>query len=324
MTGAGAGNEADGANGAGRPGESVGIAVAAGMLKGVYGHGVLSAFEERGLRAQVYGTASSSGLSGGLAAVGLARRTGVDYWLKAAAAASERGMSSVVLDSIEEYGPALRAGLFQPSAPEFLLATSKVTNAAAARTTQGPEAKALGRQLLRNVFTGDRSWVQENLATVVFSSRALPGGEQPALTPENYDAVSYASTRMLHAWKVPAEIDGEAYVDASYTCSCPAREVADRGVSVLVAIGCDPFPLFRDLYASEEIRDGSVLGGARVLVIKPDEDLKDLGVDYATADGEGLVKAYGIGVEAGHRFADRHPELLGSPAGRSAGQEGAA
>ncbi|MET7358352.1 hypothetical protein ABZS76_07845 [Streptomyces sp. NPDC005562] len=290
--------------------ERIGIAVASGMLKGVYGHGVLAAFEERGLRGDVYGTASSSALSGGLAAVGRARRTSVDYWLKAAAAATEKGMSAVVLDSIGEYGPVLREGLFRADAPEFLLATGKVTNPAAAEVTQGSGAKALGRDLLRNVFTGDRSWVEENLATVVFSSRAEPGGTEPRLTPENYDAVSYASTRMLHAWAVPAEIDGEAYVDASYTCSCPAREVAAKGVDVLIAIGCDPFPLFRDLYASEEIVDGSVIGQARVLVIKPADDLKNLGVDYASATADGLVKAYELGLDAGHRFVDAHGELL--------------
>ncbi|GAB2446014.1 hypothetical protein [Streptomyces incanus] len=292
----------------------IGVAVASGMLKGVYGHGVLAAFEERGLRAHVYGTASSSALSGGLAAVGRARRTGVAYWTGAAAAAADKGMSSVVLDSIAEYGPTLREGLFRPGAPEFLLATSKVTDPAAAETTQGPDAKALGRQLLRNVFAGDRSWVDEHLATVVFSSRAGSGGQERLLTPDNYDAVSYASTRMLHAWAIPAEIDGEAYVDASYTCSCPAREVAAKGVAVLVAIGCDPFPLFRDLYASEEIVDGSVLNGARVLVVKPDDDLKNLGVDYAAATSEGLLKAYELGQDAGHRFVDRHTELLGSAA----------
>ncbi|PAZ12645.1 hypothetical protein CLM62_29010 [Streptomyces sp. SA15] len=293
----------------------IGIAVASGMLKGVYGHGVLSAFEERGLRAHVYGTASSSALSGGLAAVGLARHTGVEYWLDAAAGAAHKGMSQVVLDSIAQYGPVLREGLFRPSAPEFLLATSKVTTSAGAQATQGPEAKTLGRQLLRNVFTGDRGWVLENLATAVFSSRAIPGGEEPRLTPANYDAVAYASTRMLHAWDVPAEIAGEAYVDASYTCSCPAREVAAKDVAVLIAIGCDPFPLFRDLYASEEIGDGSALHGAPVLVVKPDQDLKDLGVDYAAATSGGLVKAYELGLDAGHRFADRHGELLGVPSG---------
>ncbi|MFG2132523.1 hypothetical protein ACGFNV_32590 [Streptomyces sp. NPDC048751] len=297
----------------------LGMAIASGMLKGVYGHGVLSAFEERGLRADVYGTASSSGLSGGLAAVGRARQVGVDYWLGAAAAAVDRGMSSVALDSIAEYGPTLREGLFRPGAPEYLLATSKVTDAAAAETTQGPGAKALGRQLLRNIFTGDRGWVEQNLAPVVFSSHAVPGDGRPRLTPENYDAVAYASTRMLHAWKIPAEVDGEAYVDASYTCSCPAREVAARGVDVLIAIGSDPFPLFRDLYASEEIVDGSELDGARVLVVKPEEDLKSLGVDYATATAEGLTKAYEIGLDAGHRFVDGHPELLAAPTGHQEG-----
>ncbi|GAA3308503.1 hypothetical protein [Streptomyces cinereospinus] len=303
------------------PRARLGIAVASGMLKGVYGHGVLSAFEERGLRADVYGTASSSGLSGGLAAIGRARAVGVDYWLGAASAAVDKGMSTVALDSITEYGPTLREGLFRPGTPEFLLATSKVTDAAAAETTQGPGAKALGKQLLRNIFTGDRGWVEQNLAPAVFSTRAEPGTGRPRLTPENHDAVAYASTRMLHAWAIPAEVDGEAYIDASYTCSCPAREVAARDVDVLIAIGSDPFPLFRDLYASEEIVDGSELDGARVLVVKPDADLKDLGVDYAVASAEGLTKAYGIGLADGHRFMDAHPELAAVP---TAHQEGVA
>ncbi|MFC5850461.1 hypothetical protein ACFPZI_01005 [Streptomyces chlorus] len=83
---------------------------------------------------------------------------------------------------------------------------------------------------------------------------------------------------------------------------------------MLVAIGCDLSPLFRDLYASEEIVDGSVLNGARVLVIKPDDDLKNLGVDYTAATSEGLVKAYEFGQDAGRRFVDRYTELLGSAA----------
>ncbi|MGW4745904.1 hypothetical protein ACWEPR_14000 [Streptomyces sp. NPDC004290] len=318
----------------------IGIAIASGMLKGVFGHGVLSAFEERGLRAQVYGTASSAVLSGGLAAVGRARATGVAYWHQAAAGAAGKGMSQVVLSSIEEYGPTLRDGLFRAGAPEFLLATSRVTNPAAAEITQGPGAKELGRQLLRNIFTGDRTWVEENLAAEVFSSYADASsdadassytdassgadddaradadarGGRPRLTPENFDAVSYASTRMMHAWSVPAEVGGEAYVDASYTCACPAREVAATGVSELIVIGADPFPVFRDIYASEEIVDGSTLDGATVRVIRPEDDLKVLGVDYAAASPEGLTGAYELGLAAGHRFADLRPGLL-DPAG---------
>jgi hypothetical protein len=300
-------------------GRGVGIAIASGMLKGVYGHGVLSAFEERGLRADVYGTASSSVLSGGLAATGRAREVGVRYWQRAAAGAAEKGMSQVVLDSIAEYGPGLREGLFRADAPEFLLATSKVVTAEAAEVTQGPGAKQLGRDLLRNVFAGDRSWVEQNLATALFANRPGPDAtEVRQLTAGNFDAVSYASTRMLHAWKIPAEIDGEAYVDASYTCGCPAREVAARGVATLIAIGADPFPLFRDIYASEEIADGSTLNGARVLVIKPAEDLKPLGVDYATATDEGLDQAYALGLEAGHRFAEAHAGVLSATSTGSA------
>ncbi|MFJ3766497.1 hypothetical protein ACIPQJ_13790 [Streptomyces sp. NPDC090082] len=310
----------------------IGIAIASGMLKGVFGHGVLSAFEERDLRAQVYGTASSAVLSGGLAAVGRARATGVAYWHQAAAGAAGKGMSQVVLSSIEEYGPTLRDGLFRAGAPEFLLATSRVTNPAAAEITQGPGAKELGRQLLRNIFTGDRTWVEENLAAEVFSSYADASsdaadgaradasarGGRPRLTPENFDAVSYASTRMMHAWSVPAEVGGEAYVDASYTCACPAREVAATGVTELIVIGADPFPVFRDIYASEEIVDGSTLDGATVRVIRPEDDLKVLGVDYAAASPEGLTGAYELGLAAGHRFADLRPGLL-DPAGTPGG-----
>ncbi len=298
-------------------GRGVGIAIASGMLKGVFSHAVLSAFEERGLRADVYGTASSSVLSGGLAATGRAREVGVRYWQQAARGAAEKGMSQVVLDSIAEFGPGLREGLFRADAPDFLLATSKVVTAEAAAVTQGSGARQLGRDLLRNVFSGDRSWVTEHLATTIFSNRRDPACAE--LTPENFDAVAYASTRMLHAWAIPAEVDGQAYVDASYTCGCPAREVAARpGVTTLIAIGADPFPLFRDIYASEEIIDGAELGGARVLVVKPAEDLKPLGVDYAVAGEEGLDRAYALGLEAGHRFAEENAKVLESVSGSAA------
>ncbi|MBC3843195.1 hypothetical protein GXW82_32315 [Streptacidiphilus sp. 4-A2] len=146
------------------------------------------------------------------------------YWQRAAARGTEKGMSQVVLDSVAHYGPGLR-GAVPGDAPEFLIATSRVTNDEAAAVTQGPGAKQLGRDLLRNVFNGDRGWVEQNLATTVFANRpsAAAGAGARQLTPENFDAACYASTRMLHAWKIPAEIDGEPHVDASYTCGCPAR-----------------------------------------------------------------------------------------------------
>ncbi|HMG65668.1 MAG TPA: hypothetical protein VK599_22210, partial [Streptosporangiaceae bacterium] len=236
----------------GPPGTGLGIAVASGMLRGVFGHGVLSAFEEAGLRAEVYGVASSSVLSGGLAAIGQARAVGVDYWQEAAEAARSRGMSRVARDTIDRYAPRLRAGLLTGSGPRLLLAASRVSTAQAAEITQGKGAARLGRQLLRDILAGDPGWAGANLETVVFDSRPAGAVHRP-LTEDNFDEVSYASTRMLHNWAVPASVAGEAFVDASYTCSCPAREVTATGVGRVVVISAEPGPVHRDLYRSEEI-----------------------------------------------------------------------
>lgn len=295
--------------------KDLGIVVASGMLKGVFSHGVLSAFEAAGIQGGVYGVASSSALSGGLAAIGHARTVGVDYWHKAAATSAERGMSEVVLSSLAEYGPVLRSGIFAEGAPRFLLATSRVATEHGAELTQGPQAQQLGMKLLQGVITKDRSWVDEHLVAEVFDS--APAGTNPLLTMENFDDVAYASTRMLHAWEIPATIGGEPYVDASYTCACPAHEVAKTGPSVLVAIHSEKGSLYRDLYRSQKIADGSTLDGATVHVIRPQVNLRTLGVDFAAASPSSLPVCYQLGVDVGNEFLDKHGELLakaGQPA----------
>ena len=60
--------------------KSLGIACASGTFKGVFVHGVLSAFESSGFVADVYAAASSSILSTACAATGKAREVGVEYW----------------------------------------------------------------------------------------------------------------------------------------------------------------------------------------------------------------------------------------------------
>jgi hypothetical protein len=90
--------------------------------------------------------------------------------------------------------------------------------------------------------------VTVHLAAEVFDS--APTGTRPALTVENLDEVTYASTRMLHAWEIPAAVRGEPYADASYTCACPATKVAQTGPSMLIAIHSEKGSLYRDLYRS--------------------------------------------------------------------------
>ena len=57
---------------------SLAIACAAGGFKGVFVHGVLSAFEAAGLRADAYAASSASVASAGFAAIGSANEVGVE------------------------------------------------------------------------------------------------------------------------------------------------------------------------------------------------------------------------------------------------------
>ena len=82
--------------------------------------------------------------------------------------------------------------------------------------------------------------MDQNLTKMIFDTA---GEGKTKLRRENFEEVAYASTRMLHAWDEPAEIAGEAYVDASYTCSCPVYEVVALGYKkIVVAAPLVPTP----------------------------------------------------------------------------------
>lgn len=288
---------------------SVGIAIASGTFKGVFGHGVLSAFEAAGFRADAYSCASSSVLSGACAAIGVAGKVGADYWVDSLRHSQQDGigMSDVVLRSIDHYGPMLREGLFSDDGSRLVIAASRVATDEAAAITQGPEAAKLGRRLIIAALRRNGDWPAEHLVKMLFDTDGGAGCEK--LSSENFDAVAYASTRMLHAWEREAWIGEVPFVDASYTCACPAFELLDLGYSTVVAIGAEPGPLYRDLFRTEEIPDGSTSLG-RVSIIRPSADLKDLGVDYTTASEEGLRAGYSLGKEAGRLFMESHLDML--------------
>jgi len=188
------------------------IACASGSLRGVFVHGVLAEFEERGFRADAYACASSSSIPAALAAAG---RVGVlggpAYWTSAVDALAVRkvGVSRMILESIEAFGERIEEALFcggaafEPGrAARFLVAASEVVKAAAAAETQGDGARRLGKRLLIEAAKKNRSWVGANLAKRLFDTEA----EDPALRLDraNLREVLYATTRMLHAWELPA------------------------------------------------------------------------------------------------------------------------
>jgi len=280
----------------------IAVACASGSAKGVFVHGVLSAFQERGVPVDAYAASSSSTIPAAFGAAGtLADLEGAAHWQRGLEKLRElKDVAEMVRGGIAEVLPALQGSLFLPTAKRFILAASHVATPEAAEATQGSRAKRLGLDQLRAMKTRDTSWADANLACHLFDTVA--GDTTKALREENLADARYATTRMLHAWKAPGWIDGEPYVDASYTCMCPAVEMAELGCDCVVGISPETGPFYRDLYQARAIP--SEWKGARLLFIQPDFDLKEIGVDYLSVQAEGLKKAFDLGRTAGLRFVD--------------------
>ena len=280
--------------------QSLAIASSAGGFKGVFVHGVLSALEAAGMRADAYSATSSSVFPSISAVIGKANEIGLKYWRVALQTMNQpgNGMSQAVLQSIAKSGHILRKELFQPGMPRCIIATSAVITSEGAEQTQGEAARRLGRRLLLQVARGDRSWADEHVRAHLFDTAA--SDEDHRLTINNIDEVIYASTRMLHAWTIPAWITGRPYIDGSYTCACPAIEMARCGYREVIAIATEPGTLYRDIFQNEPIP--STWQGVPIHIIQPHIDPAKLGADFTNVSEEGLVATYEHGLEKGRAF----------------------
>ena len=282
--------------------QSLAIASSAGGFKGVFVHGVLSALETAGIRADAYAAASSSVFPSLSAAIGQANEIGLKYWRVALHTLEQpgNGMSEAVLESIAASAHILHNAPFQPGMPRSFIATSAVITTRGAEQTQGDGARRLGRRLLLQAARGDHSWPDQNLRAYLFDTAAP--GEEHLLTTKNIEEVIYASTRMLHAWTIPAWIAGRPFIDGCYTCACPAIEMAQQGYREVIAIATEPGELYRDIFQSEPIP--SVWEGVPIHIIHPSIDPALLGADFTDITGEGLVAGYEHGLEIGRAFVE--------------------
>lgn len=280
----------------------LGIACASGSAKGVFIHGVLSSFEELGLRADMYAASSSSSIPAAFAASHrLPMLNGAEYWKKVGSQL-ENGtdVSTAVKNGIRTVLPILEDLLFDEGASRFAVAVSAVVRKEAAVLTQGDAARKLGQRLMLSIRNRDNSWARENLTCMLFDSRSDAAGFQ--LNSANLAEVLYATTRMLHAWKDPALIDGRPYIDASYTCVTPAIELSDLGMSQVIAISPETGPMYRDFFQAEVIPES--WNETTIHYIQPELNLSDLGVNYLKASDEGLEAAYELGRRAGVAFVE--------------------
>ncbi len=270
-----------------------------GSFKGAFAHGVLTALEEAGIVADAYAAASSSVIPTSWAAIGRAGNLGVDYWLAGLDALQQprQNMSKVVQRGIRIFSKPLREQLYQPQTPALYIATNAVINPTAAAQTQSHEAQELGKRLLRASVQKDRSWVDANLRLTLFSTHHP---EPFRITPNSFPAVAYASSRIMHAWELPAWIDGRPYVDAAYTCLCPALAMVAAGYQQTIAISNEPGTLYQDMFHIDPVPNSS--GGVPISLIRPDRPLTEFGVDFTKATPTGLVAVYRHGREKGLEF----------------------
>lgn len=275
--------------------KQIAIACSSGGFKAIFVHGVLSAFEEAGIKADAYGAASASVLATGWAIIDRAREAGIDYWLEGLKIYDRtKSMSQVSLAGIDYFNTHAGDELFKSRKSQLYVATSAVTNDEAAEQTQGKPARRLGKKLLIAAAKGDCSWVERNLRLDIF------GDDNLVLDRDNFAQVAYASTRMLHSYDLPAWINNKPYIDASYTCICPAIEMVERGYQTIIAIATEPGNLYRDLFQLEVIP--SQYQQVPIHSIQPDMNLKKLGVDVFQATPEGIAAVYQHGFDKGREF----------------------
>jgi hypothetical protein len=282
---------------------SVAVACAAGSVRGVFVQGVLAGFAERGFRADAYAAASSSATPAGFAAAGsIGLLGGVGYWSAFLDSLQGNGgdVSAACLEVGRKFAQVFAPLIQRPDTARLFVAVSAVISAEAAAITQGDGARRLGQQLVLAIRHRDAGWAQRNLALELFDTRSADPARR--LTPENLVDVVYAGTRMLHAWKTPAWIDGRPYVDASYTCSCPAVEMAEAGYDLVIAVSPEPGELFRDFFQSRAVPES--WQGKPIRVVRPDASLSEVGVDFLKAGPEGLERAFEMGRAKGAAFVD--------------------
>lgn len=279
--------------------DDIAICCMSGGYKNVFTHGVLRAFEEKGIRAKAYASCSSSVLIAAFAAFNKVSALDLSLWSdEYATSQAEGNQSGAMLQSIQRLSTEIKNNLWNPQAARLLVATSFVKTEEAAQVTQSDGARRLGQMLLINALRHKPEWKNQNLELQMFDTHS--DGRTALLTKENLDEVAYATTRMLHAWNIPAFINNKPYVDGSYTSICPVVPLSELGYKEIICICTEKEKVAFDLFSDEEVP--TRINDSTIRFIKPDHDLKEMGVDFYTIAGNGLEDVYNHGREKGLSF----------------------
>lgn len=274
----------------------IAICCMSGGYKNVFAHGVLKAFEENGLKAKAYAACSSSTLIAAYAAIDKMSLLDLSLWKDGYIISQREGnQSEAMLQSIQKLSKEIINNLWNPDSSRLLIATSFVKTEEAAIITQSDGAKRLGQMLLINALRHKPEWKDKNLELHIFDTKAEH--KDKLLSKENFNEVAYATTRMLHAWNIPAYVDKRAYLDGSYTSLSPVVPLVEAGYKNILCISTEKSKVVNDLFSEEEIP--SQINGSAIDFVKPDCELKEMGVDFYTITENGLDDVYNHGYKKG-------------------------
>ena len=283
------------------------IACMSGGYKTVFTHGVLCALEKSNYPVDAYAGCSSSAIIAAYAAIHKINMLDISLWIDALNSSKEEGssQSNAVLNSLDQLYPTIREELWHQDSGKLFIATSFVKNKDAEGITQSNIAKRFGQKLLIDALRGKSEWKDENLEPHLFGTESYE--QIYPLTKENFKEVAYASTRMLHAWHIPAFIDGKAYIDGSYTCLCPVIPLVNIGYQSILCILTEHNSKKLDMFSSEEIPNQ--IGESVINIIRPDVNLKDIGVDFYNANEKTLKEVFSYGYQKGIEFLDTQRKI---------------
>jgi hypothetical protein len=279
------------------------IACMSGSLKAVFVQGVLSTFEEYGFEAEAFASCSASTLPASLAAVRQINNLPEEYWAEGEEIVKRPGnsMSNFVLDGIDKFSGKILSSFAGNNLKRLLIVCSYVKNQDAANQMQGNSAVTLGRQLIVKGARHISDWKENNLELHVFDTES--SSKHLKLSAYNYKEVAYATTRMLHAWHIPATINNKPYLDGSYTCMIPIEPLAEIGYKNIIAIATESGKITRDFFSNETF--DSSYGGSHIHWIKPDFNLKEMGVDFTKATTKAVKNVFQYGKEQGNKFINQ-------------------
>ncbi len=283
--------------------KSKAISCMSGGYKSVFTQGVLTAFENSNFIVDAYASCSSSSIISAFASFQKIKDLDLSLWIEGNQIANLSGnsQSNAILNSINKLLPIIERNIFNRQ-NRYLVATSFVKTENAAQETQTEKSKRLGQKILIEAARNISTWKDTNLELHLFDTHASE--KTKLLTHENLKEVLYATTRMLHAWHIPAYIDNKAYIDGSYTCLCPAIQLADLGYQQIICVTVEQNEAKLDLFSSENIPEK--IGDTEICFVKPDFDLKELGVDFFKTTEEGIERAYLHGIEKGNDFINNY------------------